>query len=152
MMVLESGRTMYFGKVKDLPSYLESNIGYKIPKYSNPCDYILDLVNCDFQETSKDADNIHEFYKKNIVDGITNKIEDINKEQLELSIKPQYRLNFMLQIFVLLRRNWLNHLRNPAIYWVRIVMYSMLCICLGTLYWEIGTDEADKQVPYMFIL
>eukprot|EP01083_Nonionella_stella_P274608 932227_1 len=56
MMVLESGRSMYFGRCNNVVSYL-TTLNYKIPEYSNPCDYILDLVNCDFQNSSKDADD-----------------------------------------------------------------------------------------------
>lgn len=145
MLVLESGRTMYFGKVADLPDYMEEKLGFEIPKYSNPCDFILDKVNCDFQESTKDADTLYDYFRENVTDEVMQQIETINNQESEVEIDAKSTKNLFYQIWVLLCKNWRNHLRNYAIYWVRIAMYSMLCICLGTLYWDIGTSSEDKQ-------
>ena len=144
MMVLESGRTTYFGKVGDLVPYL-GKLNYEVPQFSNPCDYILDLVNCDFQESTKDADALYDYYNANVKTDILTEIEILNKEQSEVEVTPNESASLLRQSFVLLTRNWKNHLRNPMVYWVRIAGYTMLCICLGSMYFDIGTDAADQQ-------
>ncbi len=35
--------------------------------------------------------------------------------------------------------------RNPAVFLIRIVMYTGLCACLGTLYWQIGDSMHHVQ-------
>eukprot|EP01083_Nonionella_stella_P257066 880248_1 len=88
MMVLESGRTMYLGTCSHLVTYL-TNINYKIPKYSNPCDYILDLVNCNFQKSTADADYLLSVYDTHIKQMILDGIEKFNVTQLDVDIKPK---------------------------------------------------------------
>lgn len=57
-----------------------------------------------------------------------------------------------MQFLVLLRRNSLNNLRNPGIYWVRLAMYLMLSLMVGTMY--IPTDarpvSSANLVPMLF--
>eukprot|EP01083_Nonionella_stella_P036217 98838_1 len=146
MMVLESGRTMYFGKVNELVSYL-NDIRYVVPQYTNPCDYILDLVNCDFHHNNTDAaaDILFAFYNSNIKAKVVSDISAFNESQLKMQIEPKRTAPVWKQIWVLLRRNFKNHLRNPTVYWMRIAMYSMLCLCLGSLYFNIGSSVADQQ-------
>ena len=114
MMVLESGRTMYFGKVRDLVPYL-SKIEYQIPQFSNPCDYILDLVNSDFQKSTKIADKLNGYYKENVKEDSFKEMDILNAKQLKIEFKPKESAFILKQIYILLKRNWMNHLRNPII-------------------------------------
>merc|ERR1712228_681753 len=108
MMVLESGRTEYFGKVNNLIPYL-NKINYQIPQFSNPCDYILDLVNCDFQKNTKDADDLYAFYEANVLKNVLTEIENLNKIQSEIKVKRKQSAFILRQTFILLQRNFKNH-------------------------------------------
>ena len=150
MLVLERGRTMYFGKCAEVADYMAA-AGHAVPQFSNPCDHVLDVVNTDFgtesstPRTTKTADRLYERFASEMKQGVLDKVKELNQEQRSFKMPRMLTQSVCSQGMILLRRNFLNHLREPTIYWMRIVMYSMLCIALGTLYWEIGTDDASVQ-------
>jgi len=144
MLVLESGRTMYFGRCAELAGYMKE-VGHAVPQFSNPCDHVLDVVNTDFEKSDKRANRLAERFKNDVKPKVLERVDELNLEQRTEKLKTKEIQSLCSQVLILLRRNFLNHLREPTIYWMRIVMYSMLCIALGTLYWEIGTDEASVQ-------
>jgi len=144
MLVLESGRTMYFGRCAEVAEYMRS-AGHAVPQFSNPCDHVLDVVNTDFEKSDKRANKLAVRFSEKVLPGVYERIDELNLEQRSEKLKTKQIQGVCGQVLILLRRNFLNHLREPTIYWMRIVMYSMLCIALGTLYWEIGIDDASVQ-------
>jgi len=42
----------------------------------------------------------------------------------------------------------LNNAKNPGIYWVRLVMYVMLCLMIGLMYIGLG-DEHDYALSQL---
>lgn len=46
-LLLSEGRTIYFGVAANAPPHFAA-LGYKVPEYSNPTDYLIGLVNTDF--------------------------------------------------------------------------------------------------------
>ena len=43
----------------------------------------------------------------------------------------------MRQTLILGYRNMLNNTRDVGIFWVHLVMYAMLCICLGFVFFQL---------------
>lgn len=35
--------------------------------------------------------------------------------------------------------SWTENIRNPAVYWVRLAMFAMLCLMIGTMYLRMST-------------
>lgn len=44
---------------------------------------------------------------------------------------------------VLTERTFINMLRHAGFYWLRLAMYILLTICLGTIYVNLGTSYQD---------
>lgn len=51
--------------------------------------------------------------------------------------------NWVYQTLVLTHRNLVNNWRNIGIFWIRLAMYVMLCICFGTCYLRLGHTWKD---------
>merc|ERR1712137_629880 len=66
------------------------------------------------------------------------------RKKAEKSI-PKYGTNPIMQTIWLTLRNLLQYIRDPAVYWARIVMYSFLALVMGTLYLQIDDDMESTQ-------
>ena len=48
--------------------------------------------------------------------------------------------------------SWTENIRNPAVFWVRLAMFVMLCLMIGTMYLRISTDAAHTQVGHSMLV
>jgi hypothetical protein len=48
-----------------------------------------------------------------------------------------------MQFAVLLQRTLLNSFRDIGVFWLRLGMYVGLCLCLGTIYFNLGKSWND---------
>ncbi len=48
--------------------------------------------------------------------------------------------SFIRQCFILTRRSYVNMSRDIGYYWLRLVIYIMLTICIGTIYFKVGHE------------
>ena len=176
MLILESGHQSYFGYAKDSVSYF-SNLGYTVPKLTNATDFFLDLVDRDFQQAlTHDDDNdenktesntniniktetttvdfINKSFKEGTLPLILEEIDKINEISKNHQMTELKHNNFFIQFFVLLKRNFNNNLRNPMTFYIRLFMYSMLCLCLGSMYFEIGnkSDDTQDRISILFFI
>jgi len=46
--------------------------------------------------------------------------------------------SFVRQCMTLTRRSFVNMTRDPGYYWLRVAMYVMVGVCLGTIFWHVG--------------
>ncbi|XP_024387337.1 ABC transporter G family member 11 isoform X3 [Physcomitrium patens] len=46
--------------------------------------------------------------------------------------------NFIQQCVTLTQRSFVNMTRDPGYYWLRVAMYTMVGLCLGTIFWKVG--------------
>jgi hypothetical protein len=53
---------------------------------------------------------------------------------------------FIRQSFTLTRRSFVNMSRDIGYYWLRLVIYIVLSICLGTIYWRVGLEFSSILV------
>lgn len=170
VLLLANGRTVYFGPTNDVVPYFAA-LGYPCPEYTNVADYVLSLINSDF-ETHADVDGLCRAFKESRRDAVVAEVAALDAAEagytgparLETGDAPEgaadsstttltkfdprpgkeYASSFWTQFVVLASRNWLNNLRNPGVFWVRIVMYVGLAFMLGTLYldseWSCSTS------------
>jgi hypothetical protein len=47
--------------------------------------------------------------------------------------------SFLMQAFTLTKRSFVNMSRDFGYYWLRLVIYIVVTICIGTIYLDIGT-------------
>jgi hypothetical protein len=53
---------------------------------------------------------------------------------------------FLTQSLVLTRRSFVNMYRDMGYYWLRLAIYIALCICDGTIFYDIGHSYGSIQV------
>lgn len=47
---------------------------------------------------------------------------------------------FFTQCYVLTKRSFVNMFRDVGYYWLRLAVYILLCVAIGTMYWRIGNS------------
>lgn len=151
LMLLVNGKVAYFGNSNNAVVYFQS-IGFSCPQYTNPAEYFLGLINNDF-DGHADIDYI---VKSFATYQTTNHHQPESNTSIAAVKEKEYdqRSNghrFWNQFRVLMKRNMLNNIRNPGIYWVRLVMYIMLSLMIGTMYLRTNSDiTSDQLVPMLF--
>jgi len=54
--------------------------------------------------------------------------------------------NFLGQCKTLTKRSFINMTRDLGYYWLRVVMYVMVGVCLGTIFWQVGQSYSSIMV------
>jgi ABC-type multidrug transport system ATPase subunit len=137
LMLLSGGQTCYFGPMAGLKDYFAS-ISHPIPAYTNPAEFLLELVNVDFakdKELSRSRlESVHSAWAESTQAAQTKShIETRTQQTLDsekssnLDHKVQRR-NVGLVTFVLLHRSWIKSHRDVIAYGIRIAMYTGLAI------------------------
>lgn len=135
---------MYTGPIKDATAFFTA-CGFPVPKMTNPPDHFLDVVNSSFQASTENSDKCSSRFQSVCLPAIEKETSELiarGDKANRVNLKP---IGFFHSLWVLLQRNFLNNLRNPAVFLIRIVMYTGLCFCLGTLYWDIGDSAHHVQ-------
>lgn len=159
VLFLSTGNVVYFGPTKDAVKYFES-AGYRCPEYVNPADFIMDIINTDFDGEKKGEDDVLKLvasYKESKhrqeldaeleqVRNRAGKRDDDEENLAQLAMdEADFSVPFFKQFWYLAKRNWLDNLRNPGIFWVRLVMYVMLSAMIATLYANMGDGQNRVQ-------
>jgi len=63
---------------------------------------------------------------------------NIGEQKTTLTEGSRSQASFMKQIVTLTRRSFVNMIRDIGYYWLRLAMYFMVAICLGTIFWNVG--------------
>lgn len=58
--------------------------------------------------------------------------------------------SFSMQAFTLTQRSFVNMSRDFGYYWLRLVIYVVVTICIGTIYLNVGTSYTAILV-YLFV-
>lgn len=56
--------------------------------------------------------------------------------------------SFLRQAITLTQRSFANMWRDFGYYWLRLAIYIVVTICIGTIYFDIGTSYNAIQVNY----
>ena len=149
LMLLSKGELIYYGPASQTAEFFADQ-GHAVPPFVNPADHFLEVINYDFQVDKPEViSNLVEAYKVSSQgQQIQNAISALDSdEQMELDkhLYPKYGTNPFVQTTLLTARMLLQYLRDPAVYWGRIFMYSFLAIMMGTLYLQIDDDPGSIQ-------
>ncbi|GBG32321.1 ABC transporter G family member 11 [Hondaea fermentalgiana] len=152
-MLMSRGQTLYLGTAKGAVGYF-GTLGYVCPSYCNPADFLISIVNTDFKEFTVRADplelanhytssSLHTETKAQIESTLTSGDQGI---QHAVAPRVEKSCPMMSDFLFLSRRNLLNNLRNPGIYWVRFVMYVGLCLMIGLMYLGLGDEFTATSI------
>ncbi|KAL3921045.1 MAG: hypothetical protein SGPRY_005037 [Prymnesium sp.] len=130
---LTAGQIAYLGEAANVGSYCES-IGHKIPAYTNPADFMLDLINKDFSDPDTVDKIVGEWNKRR--EAITNMAPvDLGERQ------PRSKCN---DFRVLLRKQLILTRRDPLAYAMRMVSVFFMTIFFAIIYIEQREPEQDQ--------
>lgn len=73
-------------------------------------------------------------------------------EHLCKHVKGKYATPFWWQTLVLMLRTLLVFVKNPSVYWVRVLMYFLLALMMGTLFFQISDDQKVALATFFFLL
>ncbi|OMO70099.1 ABC transporter-like protein [Corchorus olitorius] len=140
--------------------------GFPCPSRRNPSDHFLRCVNSDFDTvtatlkgsqrlrdkpaTSSDpfmemptaqikATLVEKYKRSKYAKMARERIQEISKiEGLEVEIQSGSQASWWKQLKTLTKRSFVNMCRDAGYYWARIVIYILVSICVGTVFYDLG--------------
>ncbi|XP_010937486.4 ABC transporter G family member 1 isoform X3 [Elaeis guineensis] len=156
LCLLSSGKTVYFGPASLTNEFFAQN-GFPCPSLRNPSDHYLRTINKDFDEEilkgcssqSKTAagaiDILIKSYKlSNIRQEVERRVAEMRGSE-GAAVKTRSQASFTTQCIVLTKRSFINMHRDLGYYWLRLAIYAMLCLCIGTMFYDIGHSYGSIQ-------
>ncbi|MCL7048624.1 hypothetical protein MKW94_023747, partial [Papaver nudicaule] len=156
LCLLSSGRTVYFGPASAANEFFALN-GFPCPIMRNPSDHYLRTINrdfdCDIEQgyegkptTTEEAINIlvKSYKSSQSFQQVKMRISEICKMEGRLLEKGS-QASFIIQSYVLTRRSFVNMYRDLGYYWLRLGIYILLALCIGTIYYQVGGSFGSIQ-------
>ncbi|KAK4278672.1 hypothetical protein QN277_016488 [Acacia crassicarpa] len=164
LFLLSGGETVYFGEAKMAVEFF-AEAGFPCPRKRNPSDHFLRCINSDFDivtATLKGSQRIRDIpnssdpfmnmataeikamlvekYRRSVYARRTkDRIQELsNIEGIEAETHKGSQASWWKQLVTLTRRSFVNMSRDVGYYWLRIIIYVIVSICVGTIYFDIG--------------
>ena len=143
LALLASGATVYFGPAQTAADFF-ATVGLPAPRNRSASDHMLHTVNADFGDAQAVAANVTrlvEAYEASPTRG------DVERRIAAVEAKPGPRFESgqapppaWKQTAVLTQRSFTNNWRDIGIFWMRLAMYMLLCLCIGFIYFRMNKD------------
>ncbi|XP_059661622.1 ABC transporter G family member 11 [Cornus florida] len=163
LYLLSGGKTIYFGQASEAYEFF-AQAGFPCPALRNPSDHFLRCINSDFDkvkatlkgsmklrfETSDDPvekittveaiRTLVDFYQSSqYYYSARERVDEISKFKGTVLESGGSQASFFMQSFTLTKRSFINMSRDFGYYWLRLVIYIVVTICIGTIYLDVGT-------------
>ncbi|KAL2478885.1 ABC transporter G family member 11 [Forsythia ovata] len=163
LYLLSGGKTVYFGQASEAYEFF-ANAGFPCPPLRNPSDHFLRCINSDFDKvkaTLKGSMKLRFESNDDPLDKVTTseamrtlidsfrssqysysakeKIEEMSKVKGTVLDSGGSQASFFMQAFTLTKRSFVNMSRDFGYYWLRLVIYIVVTVCIGTIYLNVGT-------------
>ncbi|KAB1199046.1 ABC transporter G family member 11 [Morella rubra] len=164
LFLLSGGKTVYFGQASEAYEFF-AQAGFPCPSLRNPSDHFLRCINSDFDKvkatltgsmklrfeasddplekitTAEAIRTLIDFYRKSqYCYAAREKVVEISKVKGTVLDSGGSQASFLMQGFTLTKRSFINMSRDFGYYWLRLVIYIVVTICIGTIYLNIGTS------------
>ncbi|KAI3706744.1 hypothetical protein L6452_24683 [Arctium lappa] len=167
LFLLSGGETVFFGEAK-LAIEFFSDVGIPCPSRRNPSDHFLRCINSDFDRINATLQGSQRFRDTKITCTTTlscsttaqikgmlvykyksskyaaaarTKIKEISTiEGLVVEKMKGSKASWWKQLTTLTKRSFVNMSRDVGYYWLRIGVYIAVSICVGTVFYDIGTN------------
>ena len=143
LILLASGRTIYNGPAPESIEFFASQ-GYNCPESSNPADFFMTIVNTDF-EGHGDIDALADAFEsspKNV--DVRTLVQKAKEHERNHVTYIKYKANIITQCFYMSKRLILNSILNPGLIWIRVIMYAVIAVALGGLYFDFDENDATS--------
>ncbi|KAL6524648.1 ABC transporter G member 11 [Orobanche hederae] len=164
LYLLSGGKTVYFGQASEAYEFF-AQAGFPCPALRNPSDHFLRCINSDFDKvkaTLKGSMKIRFEASDDPLEKVTTtevirtlvdsyrtsqycysanqRIEEISKVKGTVLDSGGSQASFFMQAATLTARSFVNMSRDFGYYWLRLVIYIVVTICIGTIYLNVGTS------------
>ncbi|KAL9404977.1 hypothetical protein Peur_001949 [Populus x canadensis] len=162
LFLLSAGEAVYFGEAKMAVEFF-AEAGFPCPSRRNPSDHFLRCINSDFDLVTATLMGSHREIQ-NLSDPLANlptaaikaslvkkyissdhavkaraRIQEILAiKGLVINIRGENQANWWKQLSTLTKRSFINMWRDLGYYRVRIIVYILLSICVGTIFLDVG--------------
>lgn len=156
LCLLAYGRTVFFGAAAETTQFFALS-GFPCPSLMNPSDHFLRTINKDFDKdieegldgktmtTAQAIDALVNSYKSSVhLEKVTRQIAD-TRDTGGAVVKKEGQPSFLTQSVVLTKRSFVNMYRDLGYYWLRFAIYVALCLCVGTIYYDVGHSYGSIQ-------
>ena len=138
---LTAGEMAYVGKAADVAGYLE-DVGYPLPKNTNPADYMLDLINKDFSPPETVQDMLAEWRARRP------KVEVPPPTNLSTPVPA----GFCSQLATLMSKHTTLVRRDPLQYALRVVMITFAMSFFAVMYIQQRSPDQDQVFNRFYFL
>ncbi|CAL9159697.1 unnamed protein product [Musa hybrid cultivar] len=163
LYLLSGGKTVYFGRASEACEFF-AQAGFPCPPLRNPSDHFLRCINADFDKvkatlkgslktrlersddplermtTSEAIRRLTEFYSRSQYNYTAReKVDEISRVKGTVLDSGGSQASFLMQAFTLTKRSFVNMSRDFGYYWLRLLIYIVVTICIGTIYLNVGT-------------
>ncbi|KAK4785584.1 hypothetical protein SAY86_002273 [Trapa natans] len=164
LCLLSGGQNVYFGKASDAYDFF-AEAGFPCPSLRNPSDHFLRCVNADFDKvkstikgslklqfaatddplekmsTTQATLTLIDFYRSSqYYYSTAQKVDEMSKMKGTVLESGGSQASFLMQTSILTIRTFVNMSRDFGYYWLRLLIYILVTICIGTIYLNIGTS------------
>ncbi|XP_074591801.1 ABC transporter G family member 1-like [Curcuma longa] len=155
LCLLSAGKTVYFGPIARTNEFFALN-GFPCPTFRNPSDHYLRTINKDF-DTESEGTSVEDTQASAAIDILTNSYkqsqacQDTVRRVAEICamdgalVKNKRQASFVDQCIVLTKRSFVNMFRDLGYYWLRLAIYIMLGLCIGTIFYDVGHSYGSIQ-------
>ncbi|KAH9327899.1 hypothetical protein KI387_000007 [Taxus chinensis] len=157
LCLLAGGRTVYFGEASQANEFFAVN-GFPCPSLRNLCDHYLRTINSDFQLDIEGGDSqgcmstsqvinklVTTYHSSSNANIIVSKVNEICKREGVVLESKGSQASFVMQSYVLTKRSFVNMYRDLGYYWLCVAIYIALCLCVGTIYYNVGQNYGAIQ-------
>lgn len=125
-----------------------SGTGHPVPEYTNPAEFLLDLINVDFAKdkslSRSRVDSIHTSWSDSSNSAtIRSRVSKPNPSEKSTLHVPPKKQNTLLAPVVLLHRSFIKSYRDVIAYGIRLAMYTGLAIMMGTVWLRLSTNQSS---------
>ncbi|XP_019056036.1 PREDICTED: ABC transporter G family member 15-like [Nelumbo nucifera] len=166
LFLLSSGEAVYFGDAKKAVQFF-AEAGFPCPSRRSPSDHFLRCINRDFDivhDTLMGSQKIRQFEVSSdpLMNMTASRIKEIlvqkyktseyatntrkrirelsNVEGVTVGSNRGSEATWWKQLTTLTRRSFVNMCRDIGYYWLRIIIYIVVSLCVGTIYFDVGTS------------
>jgi len=156
LMVLDSGRRVYYGSINQYVPYLQGDLQCEVPVYANPYDLLLDALNpsIGLQGTVMRAlpDNcadmgecLADLFDKSSQAASEGADDTMGEDISGVFGAKAWTANWLTKYWTVLYRTFLIKMRDPIVLMTQISSAIMLGLIFGVLYWKCY-DRDDMYV------
>ncbi|KQJ97270.1 ABC transporter G family member 11 [Brachypodium distachyon] len=167
LYLLSGGKTVYFGQASEACEFF-AQAGFPCPALRNPSDHFLRCINADFDKvkaTLKGSMKMRFERSDDPLERITTceairklfshyqhsqdylatrqKVDEMARVKGTVLDAGGSQASFGMQACTLTKRSFVNMTRDFGYYWLRLVIYVVVTVCIGSIYLNVGTKYSS---------